>query len=561
MRQAIVGMAVVALATAVSGSARADGKGFALDHFNPSERGSDWFASESLDLRGHLRPAFGVIADYGYKPLVLAGPNGDESAAIVSHQAFVHAGGSLVLWDRLRLGVSVPVLVSSGGESAIANGVVEPKPASSSGLGDVRLGADARVAGKYGTPLTVALGVQAHLPTGDPDSYTSDGVVRVTPRVLVASKLGKLEAAVSTGFQFRGDTEYAGGHLGAAWGGAASVGIRLLNDRLLVGPELFGSTVLQDGALKMRSSPIEGLLGAHYAVAPDWRVGAGVASGMTAGFGTARVRGLLSVEWAPGAPPPPPPDRDRDGVLDSADACPDVKGVKTDDATTNGCPPDRDQDGIVDAADACPDVKGVKSDDPKANGCPPDRDQDGILDADDACPDAKGVTSSEAAKHGCPVDPDRDKDGIANEADACPDEAGPANDDAQKRGCPQAFVAEGQIKILDQVKFRSTSAEILPGKDSEDVLQAVLGVLKKHPEIKLIRVEGHTDDRGTAALNRKLSADRAASVVEWLTAHGIDKATLSSAGFGPDHPLTTNLTDDGRRANRRVEFHIEEPAK
>mgnify|MGYP001016449313 CR=1 FL=1 len=59
-------------------------------------------------------------------------------------------------------------------------------------------------------------------------------------------------------------------------------------------------------------------------------------------------------------------------------------------------------------------------------------------------------------------------------------------------------------------------------------------------------------------MNKKLSADRAASVVKWLTDHGIDKQRMKSAGFGPDRPIETNSTDEGRRQNRRVEFHIEE---
>ena len=56
----------------------------------------------------------------------------------------------------------------------------------------------------------------------------------------------------------------------------------------------------------------------------------------------------------------------------------------------------------------------------------------------------------------------------------------------------------GQIKILDQVKFKTNSAAIVVGKDSDDILQAVLKVLKDHPEIKMISVEGHTDNTGTA---------------------------------------------------------------
>jgi len=80
--------------------------------------------------------------------------------------------------------------------------------------------------------------------------------------------------------------------------------------------------------------------------------------------------------------------------------------VRTDDPTTNGCPPpppDRDGDGILDKDDACPDLKGVKSDDPTQNGCPPDSDGDGIRDDVDACPHEKGKPNEDPQKNGCPT--------------------------------------------------------------------------------------------------------------------------------------------------------------
>jgi outer membrane protein OmpA-like peptidoglycan-associated protein len=294
------------------------------------------------------------------------------------------------------------------------------------------------------------------------------------------------------------------------------------------------------------------------------RLGAGVGAGLTRGFGAPTFRSLLSLEWVPGVEPPPPPpppppvesDRDGDGIIDRLDACPDVAGVRSDDPEKNGCPPDRDGDGVPDAQDACPDVPGARSDDPAKNGCQPDRDGDGIVDAVDACPDVAGVRSEDPKKNGCP-DEDRDKDGILNADDACPDQAGPRDQDPKKNGCPKAFVQGNIIKIVQPVKFKTASAEILPGKDSEDVLLGVLNVLNTHPEIKKVRVEGHTDNRGVPAKNKKLSAARAASVVKWLVGHGVDPARLASAGFGQELPVDDNKTEAGRQNNRRVEFHIE----
>src|SRR4029077_11528716 len=73
-----------------SGAARAQtAPGFALNRFEPSETGSEWFANDTLDLRGNFRPAVGVIADYGYKPYVLENRDGSENTSVVTDQFFL----------------------------------------------------------------------------------------------------------------------------------------------------------------------------------------------------------------------------------------------------------------------------------------------------------------------------------------------------------------------------------------------------------------------------------------------------------------------------------------
>ena len=114
----------------------------------------------------------------------------------------------------------------------------------------------------------------------------------------------------------------------------------------------------------------------------------------------------------------------------------------------------------------------------------------------------------------------------------------------------------GVIKIIDQVKFQTGSATIAAGKENDETLDAVVAVLKAHPEIAVLSVEGHTDNRGYADANKNLSAARAASVVDALVKKGVAKSRLSSVGFGQEKPIASNDTDAGRKDNRRVEFHI-----
>jgi len=297
---------------------------------------------------------------------------------------------------------------------------------------------------------------------------------------------------------------------------------------------------------------------------------------------------VLSLEWTPSAEPKPQPkpgDRDGDGVLDGEDACPDDVGNKTGDAATNGCPDkdkdgiidrndacpnepgphtdepktngcpvpgDKDGDGVIDEKDACPEVVGLKSDDPKKNGCPSDRDNDGVLDDKDACPDLAGLKTADPTTNGCPGD--SDSDGVRDDQDACPKDAGKKNDDPKKNGCPDVRIENGEVKILDQIKFKTGSAVIL--KESQPILDAVAKVLKDHPEIKKVRIEGHTDNKGNAKNNKALSKSRAAAVQAALAKAGIDKKRMSNDGFGQEKPLDTNDTEAGRANNRRVEFHI-----
>ena len=567
LRRAALGCAVGAAVggAGFSAAAQTTAPGFALNRFEPSERGSEWFVEDTLDLRGDARPAVGLGLDYGYKPYVLVNRDGSENTSIVTDQLFLHLGGSIVFFSGVRLGVDLPVLLTQDGSET--GGVVDGQRvvgATSGGVGDVRLAADLRVVGAYGDRFTLAAGGRLWLPSGDAAKYLGDGSVRVGPQILAAGDLDAFVYAASLGVVYRANSSGFAGHpTGSEAVFGAAVGVRTLETRLVVGPELWGSTVLAggDAVFGTRTTPLALLFGAHY-TAGDFRFGGGVGPGLSRAAGTPIVRALASIEYAPAiAEVVKPTDRDGDGVFDPDDACPDAPGVRTDDPKTNGCPPppppapDRDGDGVVDAEDACPDVAGVRTDDPKTNGCPSDRDGDGVADAVDACPDVAGVRTDDPKTNGCPPDPDRDKDGILNETDACPDVPGPKSNDPRTTGCPRVFIKDAQIQILEQPKFDFNKAAIK--KESDSLLDEVAKVMNDHPEIKRVTVEGHTDGVGSAPFNKLLSQHRAEAVVKWLTDHGIAKERLLAQGMGKEQPIMPNDTEAGRTANRRVEFHIE----
>jgi outer membrane protein OmpA-like peptidoglycan-associated protein len=381
---------------------------------------------------------------------------------------------------------------------------------------------------------------------------------------MAAGEVGVFAYSAEVGFQYRAqDGGFAGAPTGNELLFAAAAGLRLADGRILMGPEVFGSTVLEGGgAFERRTTPVELVFGGHYRVPSGLSLGLGVGPGLTRGIGTPKVRGLFSLGWTPGieAPPPPPkeePDSEDDGIFDRDDACPQEAGPANEDPSKHGCPPppDRDGDTFLDSEDACPDDPGVASEDPKKHGCPiVDTDGDGIVDDEDACKDEPGEPNEDPEKNGCPPPADRDGDGIVDEDDACPDQAGPRNEDPKRNGCPRVVVQEKEIVILERVEFDTGKATVRPESDS--LLQAVADVLQTHSEIEQISVDGHTDNRGGAAFNRNLSKRRAAAVVKWLVDHGVEASRLKSTGFGPDKPLDSNDTEEGRQNNRRVEFRI-----
>ena len=148
---------------------------------------------------------------------------------------------------------------------------------------------------------------------------------------------------------------------------------------------------------------------------------------------------------------------------------------------------------------------------------------------------------------------------MPDSTDACPDQPGAPSPDPKKNGCPSlAVVKNGMIVILQPVFFATDKDVILP--KSFPLLGVVKDVFVAQPEIKKVEVQGHTDARGKYAHNMDLSQRRAQSVVRWLAAHGVAADRMVAKGYGPNKPVASNQTNQGRSLNRRVEFHIIDPA-
>ena len=540
-KQLLAGSTLIAVLTV---GAMTHAQSFSLDRFQPAPAGDRFFGVQGGDPGGHLSPRFMLLGDYAYKPLVLYRASDNQAIGnLVSNQLIVHAAAGIALWDRLWVFANMPLALYTGGQSPSVDQMTINSP-SGVAAGDLRAGMRVRLLGENRSLASLSLSGYVFIPTGKKGKLTSSGKVHGMPALVLSGEDDNVAYAVNVGVDIQqknsgspSDSVVVSPTLGSELTFGAAVGLLLVDRMLQVGPEIYGTTVMvgSDSFTKATTN-VEGIVGGRLRLG-SIVVGLGAGPGITRGIGTPTLRVVGSIAYAPLPPPPPPPPPP-----------PRKKHVP---------PPDRDKDGIYDKDDACPDEPGVKSDDPTKNGCPPpppDRDGDGILDKDDACPDLKGVKSDDPTQNGCP--PDTDGDGIRDDVDACPYEKGKPDPDPQKNGCPTSVrVTDQEIIILEQVQFKTGSAVIL--KASDDLLFQVSVVLAEHPEIVKLEVQGHTDNRGGKKYNKKLSEKRAAAVVKWLVKKGsVDAGRLSSQGYGMEEPLTDNDTAEGRQKNRRVQFKI-----
>ncbi|MFP3980417.1 MAG: OmpA family protein [Desulfobacterales bacterium] len=110
-----------------------------------------------------------------------------------------------------------------------------------------------------------------------------------------------------------------------------------------------------------------------------------------------------------------------------------------------------------------------------------------------------------------------------------------------------------EIDATMNILFDFDKADIRPGEKSK--LDELAQVFSKYPE-NIVIVEGHTDSKGSAAYNRRLSELRASKVSEYIRSQDIDISKLTAKGYGESQPVATNETAEGREQNRRVDLQI-----
>lgn len=344
-RLAIVAGVVLTSSTASAEDPPPALDGVALSRFEPSERGSRFFVADSLELHhgpaGVSRPLFavGIASSWASRARTFGTRTEGERSTLVEHALYLHPGASVVLSPGARFGLDVPVVAFQTGESTNLAGKYYLAP-SSPRLGDVRASFDVRFAGpasRDSSGVAIAGGVTAWLPTGATADFAGDIGARFGVHITSAARFRWLLASARVGYMYRRDGYLGGSRVGSE--ANTVLGVAFADGAWTIGPELHGATVL-DAAFAERVTPVEVIAGAHRAFG-SFRIGAGVGTSVVSGMGASRLRALMTLEWAP---PSAASDRDRDGVPDEDDTCPDVAGPHE----TLGCPAaprDLDRDG------------------------------------------------------------------------------------------------------------------------------------------------------------------------------------------------------------------------
>jgi uncharacterized repeat protein (TIGR01451 family)/MYXO-CTERM domain-containing protein len=501
---------LVALVAVLSGPARALAQstpaarspGAAVNQFSSAPAGSDWAGADSLRY-GDGRLAVRALLDYARRPLVIYHADGSARRVVISSQFWLHAGASLVVLDRLRLSLTVPVAIHQSPISSEYNGE-RIEPTRSSGLGDLALGVDVLLLGAPQGATRFGAGVNVLLPTGAQRGDLGDGHVGAALHVNGAGRVRRIEWAAEAGYAYRSGARIGDARFESAVRGKAAAGARLLDGALLIGPEVYVGKGVGASSGAARHLAIEGVASARVRIADRWSVHIGVGTGIKRAAGIPDWRALTGVQWTPGAslaneeqPEAPQPAADGDG----------------------GRAPEQPAAPAGNALEQRPDLEG------------------GLADA---ARDMGGAAAPEVRSAPSP-------------AEAPPEEKAPP----QVHGADPAQLASlagTKIVTLQPVHFPTDKAIIEPR--SFALLADVGTLLLEHPEIARVRVEGHTDLQGARAHNVDLSQRRAQAVVDFLAGKGFPRERLEARGFGPDRPIADNRSAEGRAANRRVEFIV-----
>jgi outer membrane protein OmpA-like peptidoglycan-associated protein len=575
--------ALIALLTSILGVAQAQSTNetFDFELFRPSADHYGYFAVPSAATLGHLQVGGGFWVNYQNDPIILVSEDvriapknaevvGDNGEGIVDDRMTGNVQIGFGLSRYFSLSVDAPLVLWQDGYLPNKNIVrVDnvPDRLVVSGIGDVRVTPKVVALDRDRLPIGMSVAMPVGLPTGNGGSFLGEEGVSLTPTTIfefsdgpIRSRKYSFRSAVMAGYHVRPGAQIRDVPINSAVVYGVAMGLH--SSIMEIIGEFHGS-IWGDRAAQQ---PAEVLGGVKVLAGEYVSLNFGGGMGVLPGLGSPDWRIFGGVSVAPSFDPNMR-DTDKDGIMDAMDRCireaEDLDNFQDED----GCPDkDNDADGLLDTVDRCPlqpeDEDGFQDGD----GCAdPDNDKDGILDVSDRCPNEPESNNGYQDEDGCPDTVpvlDTDGDGYNDDVDRCPYDAEDFDGVEDEDGCPdkevviekRVVIEKNFIKITEKIYFEFGKADIQ--ERSFSLVDEIAEIVLENPQLKKIRIEGHTDDVGSDVANLRLSQARADSVVRAISDRGVNSNRLDAVGFGEMRPIDANETDDGRAANRRVEFII-----
>jgi cysteine-rich repeat protein len=580
-RGAAMGLALLATLAVDGNEARADS--LDVQSFRPSPFVQDLFTVETGETDGPCCWNVGLFFNYQNSPLVYRiSTAGDNSilGRIIEHQVTANILASFRLAEWFALGVDVPVVLYQGGDDPATLGL--PVPAASVfGMGDIRVYPRFRLVSVKDGLFTLGISPTIIVPVGGfIDEYMGRDNIAFLPTVQLGFNFGRGGLALNVGFLASvGGSTIADLDLQHQMQLKLGAWVAAVPEKLDLIVEAASSTSLTDPFGDIREAPLEIQGGLTWHVVPGVDLNLGAGGGVTKGVAAPLYRIFTGVQFFcdESAPPPPPvcdADPDGDGICSPCvaeqqreaefaatctgkDQCPAEPEDKDGFEDADGCPdPDNDKDGICDPWVA---EKGLQEK------------YQGVCKGVDKCPDDPEDFDGFEDEDGCP-ECDNDKDKLCDPwvtdkalqdkcgckpVDKCPNEPENYNTFEDDDGCPDkaVVVEKKKVVILQEVLFHFDKTTIKD--ESFPLLDEVIQVLKDNPQLKKLEIQAHTDERGKAGYNLKLSNGRAKEVFDYCVKHGIDAKRLTSKGFGFSQPVIKGAkTEEEHQKNRRVVFKI-----
>lgn len=573
-------VAGAALIMTFLGSQSAMAQGFDLQHFHPMPNPmGNYLGAASADVAPNLEWSAMIVGNYANNPLIRVYES-ERVERLVARQGTAHLLMSMGFFDLVEVGLDVPVLLLQKG-SALPGTGVSPEDGGF-GIGDIRLVPKVQIFSTVDDDddlgFALALLVDAHIPTGKAE-YLQGGDFRIGPRLAFDAHIAAVKVGANVGYLYRGSQSLEELEVRdtLSWQLAAEVPVW---ETLSITGELFGR--LTPGAEKIRpqESPSELLLGGKYSFG-NINVLAGGGAGLVSGYGTPDFRAFIGFGWMQGpepdlgpipgsehlsapassvapAEPEPEPEVEPECSVETVDEdCVDLPATSCVDGvlTTYSASCEEGQCAYVASETECAEGMecGEEEGEPAcvvAVECVADEDcTDG---PQPSCEDGVLTTyEGRCEEDACAYDPletacdDGEECGLKGGVAACVEKTELVEVDEQAK----------RIEIKDIIHFDTESARVR--SRSHALLNQVAQVLENNPQIKVVRIEGHSDSKGSREFNITLSERRANLVRAYLIERGIEPGRLKAIGYGPDRPVADNETEEGRAQNRRVEFHIE----